>query len=214
MASWAYYDNKIWTADANGNVSGDPRTRLSQVCVSPNGPIPTIAWEAIREGVDDYRYLQFLQDLMARVETVAEKLSARSETLLTEEDRQMIDRREQQRQRRTAEIRPQPKLVRWKAKTDAEKRGEQAWLAVRRIRSVLSLVQRSTESMLTAIPFDAMATRAGLAHGGHWSTYAPPMGPMIEGANMRTIADDHRRLVASHILYLQDILEKNQSGGG
>ena len=151
---------------------------------------------------------------MARVETVAEKLSARSETLLTEEDRQMIDRREQQRQRRTAEIRPQPKLVRWKAKTDAEKRGEQAWLAVRRIRSVLSLVQRSTESMLTAIPFDAMATRAGLAHGGHWSTYAPPMGPMIEGANMRTIADDHRRLVASHILYLQDILEKNQSGGG
>ncbi|MEE3283842.1 MAG: LamG-like jellyroll fold domain-containing protein [Planctomycetota bacterium] len=214
VASWAYYDNKVWTADANGNVSGDPRTRLSQVCLSPNGPIPTIAWEAIREGVDDYRYLQFLQDLMARAETVVEKLSARSEALLTEDDRQMIDRREEQGKRRTAEIRPQPKLVRWEAKTDAEKRGERAWLAVRRIRSVLSLVQRSTESMLTAIPFDAMATRIGLAHGGHWSTYAPPMGPMIEGANMRTIADDHRRLVASHILYLQDTLNRTRPRDG
>ena len=79
---------------------------------------------------------------------------------------------------------------------------------------MLSLVRRSTESMLTAIPFDAMATRAGLAHGGHWSTYAPPMGPMIEGANMWTIADDHRRLVASHILYLQDILKRNKPGAG
>ena len=77
---------------------------------------------------------------------------------------------------------------------------------------MLSLVQLSTKSMLTAIPFDAMSTRLGLAHGGHWSTYAPPMGPMIEGANMRTIADDHRRLVASHILYLQDTLDRNQPG--
>ena len=60
--------------------------------------------------------------------------------------------------------------------------------------------------MLAAIPSDAMATRAGLAHGGHWSTYAPPLGPMIEGANMRTIAGYQRRLVASHIVYLQHVL--------
>ena len=77
------------------------------------------------------------------------------------------------------------------------------------IAAALSLIQRSTNSMLAAIPFDAMATRAGLAHGGHWSTYAPPLGPMIEGANMRTIAEDQRRLVASHIVYLQHILAES-----
>ena len=48
--------------------------------------------------------------------------------------------------------------------------------------------------------------QAWLAHAGHWSTYAPPLGPMIEGANMRTIAGYQRRLVASHIVYLQHVL--------
>ena len=32
---------------------------------------------------------------------------------------------------------------------------------------------------------------------------------MTEGANMRTIAEDQRRLVASHIVYLQHILAEN-----
>ena len=31
----------------------------------PKGPIPTIGWEARREGVDDYRYLQLLRDTAA-----------------------------------------------------------------------------------------------------------------------------------------------------
>ena len=206
VASWAYYDNRQWTADARGDVSGDPATRLSQVCVSPNGPIPTIAWEAIREGVDDYRYLQFLQDLMGQAERLVAQLTARGEKLLTTEDRRALDQQQRQRQQRVAEIKPLPALVRWEAETAAEKAGARAWLARQRIESALSLIRRSTDSMLAAIPFDAMATRAGLAHGGHWSTYAPPLGPMIEGANMRTIAADQRRLVASHIVYLQHVL--------
>ena len=206
VASWAYYDNRQWTADARGDVSGDPATRLSQVCVSPNGPLPTIAWEAIREGVDDYRYLQFLQDLMGQAQRLVAQLTARGEKLLTMEDRLALDQQQRQRQQRVAEIEPLPELVRWEAETAAEKAGARAWLARQRIESALSLIQRSTDSMLAAIPFDALATRAGLAHGGHWSTYAPPLGPMIEGANMRTIAEDQRRLVASHIVYLQHVL--------
>ncbi|MBB74568.1 MAG: hypothetical protein CMJ75_08650 [Planctomycetaceae bacterium] len=209
VASWAYYDNRRWTADARGYVSGDPATRLSQVCVSPTGPIPTLAWEAIREGVDDYRYLQFLRDLMGQAERLVAELNARGEELLTAADRLALDRQQRQRQQRVAEIQPPPELVRWEAETTAEQAGAQAWLARQRIAATLSLIQRSTNSMLAAIPFDAMATRAALAHGGHWSTYAPPLGPMIEGANMRTIAEDQRRLVASHIVYLQHILAES-----
>ncbi|MBN79109.1 MAG: hypothetical protein CMJ70_03125 [Planctomycetaceae bacterium] len=119
VASWAYYDNRRWTADAQGYVAGDPATRLSQVCVSPNGPLPTIAWEAIREGVGDYRYLQFLQDLMAHAELLVAELSGRGEKLLTAEDRQALDQQQLQRQQRIAELQPPPAIVRWEAETDA-----------------------------------------------------------------------------------------------
>jgi len=34
----------------------------------PDGPIPTQRWEAMREGIDDYRYIYTLQELLARAE--------------------------------------------------------------------------------------------------------------------------------------------------
>ncbi|MAE67583.1 MAG: hypothetical protein CMJ18_25275 [Phycisphaeraceae bacterium] len=34
--------------------------------LSPMGPVPTISWEAVREGVDDYRYLLTLEKLIER----------------------------------------------------------------------------------------------------------------------------------------------------
>lgn len=36
--------------------------------LSPMGPIPTISWEAVREGVDDYRYLLTLRKLIEQAE--------------------------------------------------------------------------------------------------------------------------------------------------
>jgi len=39
---WAYYDAK---------------PKLSYIYPGPDGPIPTVGWEAVREGIDDYRYL-------------------------------------------------------------------------------------------------------------------------------------------------------------
>jgi hypothetical protein len=37
---------------------------------SKQGPIPTIQWEAAREGIDDLRYVTFLEQLMAGVRNV------------------------------------------------------------------------------------------------------------------------------------------------
>jgi len=43
------------------------------VVLSPLGPIPTISWEAKREGIDDYRYLLTLSDLIARAKRGADE---------------------------------------------------------------------------------------------------------------------------------------------
>ncbi|MEE3368300.1 MAG: hypothetical protein VX346_03035 [Planctomycetota bacterium] len=54
--------------------------------LSPRGPIPTISWEAIREGVDDYRYLLTLRHHLHRAEqgtSEEQALAAEARNVLT-----------------------------------------------------------------------------------------------------------------------------------
>ncbi len=82
VAYWAYYDARKWLADSQGNAQGDPGSqRLSLVCVSPTGPIPTLAWEAVREGIDDYRYCQLFQSLLNKAEKRSAELPGQLENL-------------------------------------------------------------------------------------------------------------------------------------
>ena len=71
-AFWAYCDGsakdrfmlpvKDWTTH-------DPRwiTRHDFVWCVPEGPIPSVGWEAAREGIDDFRYLRTLEQTIAEV---------------------------------------------------------------------------------------------------------------------------------------------------
>ena len=214
VASWAYYDNKRWTADDNGNAYGDPFTRLSQICVSPQGPIPTLSWEAIREGVDDYRYLQYLRDLLVKADAVAKTLSARSEEFLTRDGRKTIDQRELQRRYRSVERNPQTAVIRWKADNAQQEKAERDYLVACKLDEAFKLVTREVDGMLQAIPFDAMATRHTLTQLGRWSTYAPPLGPMTDGENPHTTTEDHRRRIVSYVLFLQNVLSGHPLGDG
>ncbi|MBN2289557.1 MAG: DUF4091 domain-containing protein, partial [Candidatus Glassbacteria bacterium] len=61
-----------WTFQNTMNASGDPYTDLDghgrDVMVAypdPQGPVPAVIWEALREGVDDYRYLFLLERMIA-----------------------------------------------------------------------------------------------------------------------------------------------------
>ncbi len=45
---------------------------------SPEGPVPTIEWKALREGIDDYRYLQTWEALRERVTAIDPPEAARS----------------------------------------------------------------------------------------------------------------------------------------
>jgi hypothetical protein len=50
---------------------------------------PTLAWEASREGVDDYRYLFTLQQLVAALASRGDKRAARAKELWTEVEQQL-----------------------------------------------------------------------------------------------------------------------------
>ena len=67
---WAYAEQFSWEGDWNAvHCYGLP---------SDNGPIPSIAWEARREGVEDYRLLTYLESLIALDPQHAEAKRARA----------------------------------------------------------------------------------------------------------------------------------------
>ena len=72
-ANWAYadphfhtrYDNKLdW--DTLAEHQGEYIPYYCLAMPGPDGPVPTIGWEAVREGIDDYRYLLTLRKLIDR----------------------------------------------------------------------------------------------------------------------------------------------------
>lgn len=94
---WGFY---VWRMNLNGmsawtfqnamNASGDPFTDLDghggDVMVAlpdPQCPIPTPFWEAVREGIDDYRYIYFLTKLIEKADnrTLADSIARELEAL-------------------------------------------------------------------------------------------------------------------------------------
>lgn len=91
-ALWAYFDpvrqtrltgNSPWL-DSVEELT-ECTTFYSYVYPSSEELVPTIGWEAIREGIDDYRYLKTLEKMIERAET--EKL----EPQLVVESRNLLD---------------------------------------------------------------------------------------------------------------------------
>ena len=212
VTEWAYYDLPGWTANAEGDAYGDSGSRHSRVCVSPNGPIPTISWEATREGVDDYRHAQMLRDLYTTAKTLRDKIAAEAESLLSEEDRKVIDEREEQQ---FYQHNPKTKVIVWEPDNEDEARGERLYLLAREDKGTLSseirYAEKALEFVIYPIPFDAMVTRTGLNyHMPKWSRWCPPMGPQGTGENPVTITEDKRRVIASHIVALQEALHASK----
>ena len=64
---WAYIDTPAAFLTDDGVPSTWPS--LGFVLPSGGGPIPSVGWEGRREGVDDYRYLQLLETMLAAAPT-------------------------------------------------------------------------------------------------------------------------------------------------
>jgi len=88
-AIWAYADvaNPAGIRDWNYIASHLDNMELtySFVYPAPDGPIPSLAWEAIREGIDDHKYLSTLAKLIEKAKSAGRKQPAqRAERILNE----------------------------------------------------------------------------------------------------------------------------------
>ena len=207
VAQWAYYDNPHWTANVAGDPGGNPRTRLSRICPSPNGPIPTLSWEATREGIDDYRYAQALRDSIKTAEKRLAQLNRESARRLSKEDRETIEKRERQR---IAQIVAKKKPIVWKPKDANQAKGEKLFLVARKLTSSLRAAKQAMVFVIDTIPFDAMKTRGYLSyHAPRWTRFCPPLGPAGLGENPRTTTELRRRILTSYILSLKQHLPRS-----
>ena len=84
VAQWVYTDTK------KGGRAEDKRSKIvyGHVLVEKGELIPSLGWEAIREGIDDYRYIQLLTSLIKKAQSgnnIELKNRARAaETMLNE----------------------------------------------------------------------------------------------------------------------------------
>ncbi len=80
---WAYYDANTWWMDGEGRLHGrNGPGRLSRICPSPNGPIPTISWETTREGINDYRHAMLFDRLLGEAKAALKAGDDRDELAL------------------------------------------------------------------------------------------------------------------------------------
>ena len=199
VAQWAYYDAKDWTMDADGTVHGS--NTLSRICLSPAGPVPTVAWEATREGIDDYRYALFFSRLLRQAEQEAKDLEAKTAKLLSDESIKKIAQREVQLEKKHD---PKAPGIDWEAADTQQAEGEKMVLAARGLRRELRTVSRAYDKVVKTIPFDAMAPSGALPFARSIATYYPVLGL----GDPRTVAERKRRLLVSYMLRLKGTLEQ------
>ena len=197
VAQWAYYDAKNWTMDADGTVHGS--NTLSRVCLSAEGPVPTVAWEATREGIDDYRYAKLFDHLLRRTEEAITSCRKESAVILSEEDRSKIEARELRREHKFDPKAPQED---WHAVDEKQRAGEQWLLAARTLEREFRAAHRARDKVLQTIPFDAMAPSGALPFARSMAHYYPVLGL----GDPATAAERKRRLLISYMLRLQAAL--------
>lgn len=95
-AFWAYCDGSakdrfgLYAKDWTGY---DPRLTYQHdfVWCVPEGPVPSVGWEAAREGIDDHRYLRTLQQLVAEAKQAGRGPAASEAAAFLEQLRARID---------------------------------------------------------------------------------------------------------------------------
>jgi len=171
VGQWAYYDRRNWFVDADGTVHGSGG--LSRVCVSADGPVPTLAWEGTREGTEDYRCALAYEQRLDRVRRRAKAYREAAEALLSPDDIKTIRAREAALGRKHKPDEPVPE---WTADDDAQKqRGEKLLLDALALQLEVDVAAKVRSRVLRSIPFDAMAVRGSFGCGADKGAFTPPI---------------------------------------
>lgn len=82
---WVYWGNQKLSLKKDSDPAPKQALGWAYVLPSPSGPIPTVKWEARREGVDDYRYLLTLKTLVTTLKEAGKsELASEGENVLSQ----------------------------------------------------------------------------------------------------------------------------------
>ncbi len=97
-ANWAYADPHFHTRYGNkltwemlAEHQGEYIPYYCLAMPEPGGPVPTIGWESVREGIDDYRYLLTLRKLISQAKAQGKTTAARGAEKVLQEVGRRID---------------------------------------------------------------------------------------------------------------------------
>lgn len=195
VGRWAYHDNEKTYIDDQGIMHGGVGPRLSHIIPSSKGPVPTVAWEATREGVDDYRYLMLYDLTLARAKDRLQAIQSEYQQRLSQDDlKQLMELDKRMRTQQKKDEAP----IDWKASTPMQAEGERLFHAARKLEQALEMAQLARKKVVDSIPADAMAVAGAVPYMQMIETLYPPLG----FDDPRTVTETKRR---SLIGYLQRV---------
>jgi len=200
VGRWAYHDNRKGYIDDEGVRQGPVGGRLSHIIPSSRGPVPTVAWEAVREGVDDYRLMTLFDTTVEEAAARLEELQSRYRALLSEAD---IDLLTQLDQRRRTKYKPDETPIAWKPASSQQSNGERAFTAARALAGALEIAHLAKKNIVESIPADAMGIRDAVPFASMSETLVPTLGL----GDQRTVAEVKRRAMIGYLLRVKAALE-------
>lgn len=193
--SWAYYDARTEFVSAkDGSIKDISAARLSKVGLSPAGPVPTVAWEAMREGTEDYRLAQYFQGLYRNARKNYRLRLAKLEKILSSSDISMLRKIDKQKY-----TKPKPgKEITWTASNPAKKQAAEEFINLLKLEESLAVAYRAKTFLLDMIP-DTLAPAERVPMDEWKAGYIPGLGE----SDACTAAEVKRMALIAVIVKLQ-----------
>ncbi len=196
---WAYHDQRKSVVNDDGTIAGTSGPQLSMVFASSQGPVPTVAWEAAREGIDDYRLMMLFDQTLEQSEHALKNLQAQYQAILSTDD---ITTLEKLHKRKHTKRSPDDEPIVWQATSPVQRQGEKLFYDAKALERALEVAELAKVKVVESIPADAMAYRAAMPYATANVTLYPPIGP----GDARTITETKRRTLISYVNRLQDAM--------
>lgn len=183
VTSWTHYGAKDkFVADEDGNITDKSAANLSKIGLSPSGPVPTVAWEAIREGTEDYRLAQLFESLYSKLEASHQARMAEIRTILSDSDISRLRKIEKDKYKEDQELT-------WTGSTPEKEEAGRVFQKLAEQEYVLKKLHRSREFLLDGIP-ETLGVVERVAMQEKKGEYAPDLGendPVL-GAELKRLA--------------------------
>ena len=183
--------------DADGSIR-DSSNRLSRVGLSPSGPVPTVAWEATREGTEDYRLIQLYRDLITRLTSVRQNALEKAQQSLSDADQRAIAKREQALYRKKT---PDAPLPNWSADTPEKAAAEKDYLRYLELDRVYRSCKQG-QRLLDAV--GSLAPAGRYVDESVLRTWYPDLGEN----NAPDDAEQKRKMLLLYVIRLQNALNE------